>query len=78
MAEYDNATALVGAATKARPGAWRDGATACTVAHSGSPLGVMFFQLFPASRDTCTSPSSVPAQSSPGTVGDSSKVRMFA
>src|SRR5262245_50846516 len=43
-----------------------------TVLYSGSPGGVMFCQLLPLSREICTRPSSLPAQSRPAVAGDSS------
>ena len=44
-----------------------------TVPHTGMPgrLAVTFVQFFPPSRVTCTTPSFVPAHSSPALSGDS-------
>ena len=42
-----------------------------TVAHSGSAFGVTFDQFAPSSRETCTRPSSLPAQITPRCTGDS-------
>jgi hypothetical protein len=38
---------------------------------------VTFSQFFPPSRETCTSPSSLPAHRTPAVTGDSSNERMF-
>src|SRR5882672_2699026 len=51
-----------------------------TVPHSGSPLiaDVTLVQCTPASRVTCTSPSSVPAQMSPFCFGDSATAKIVS
>src|SRR5262245_57972852 len=47
-----------------------------TVPHSGAPRGVTLSHLPPASRVTCTRPSSLPAQMSPFSFGDSATAKM--
>ena len=47
-----------------------------TSVHSGSSGGVTFCQVLPPSRERCTSPSSVPAQSTPRSSGDSAKPKI--
>src|SRR5690242_171058 len=47
-----------------------------TSAHSGSSGGVMFCQEAPPSREMWTSPSSEPAQKTPGSWGDSRKAKI--
>ena len=42
--------------------------------HSGSPFGVTFFHVTPLSRDTCSSPSSLPVQINPFVSFDSAIV----
>ena len=61
------------AAMYAVAASWRDAAMLRTAIHSGSPvmLAVTSVQVPPPSRVTCTSPSLVPAQISPGSTGDS-------
>ena len=44
-----------------------------TIVHSGRPSGVTSLHVPPPSLDTCTKLSSVPAQSRPGSMGDSAK-----
>jgi len=46
------------------------------VAHSGSPGGVTFRQLLPASRETCTRPSSEPTHSTPFSSLDSASAKI--
>ena len=41
-------------------------------------FGVTFFHVPPLSVDTCTSPSSLPVQSTPAFTGDSAKAKMVA
>ncbi len=38
--------------------------------------GVTFFHVFPSSRDTCSSPSSLPAHSTPRPTGDSANAKI--
>ena len=58
------------------PACRREASIVATVAHSGKPRGVTFFQVLPPSRVTCTRPSSEPAQSSPGASGDSARAKI--
>ena len=53
------------------PASWGDGSTWLTMLHSGRSFGVTFAQCAPASRETCTRPSSVPTQRRPFSLGDS-------
>ena len=45
-------------------------------AHSGSSGGVTGSQVLPPSRERCTSPSSVPAHSTPRSCGDSASAKI--
>src|SRR5215469_4121979 len=55
------------------PASYRDASMFSTVPQGGrfTMLGVTLVQVFPASRVTCTRPSFVPAQITPGSLGDS-------
>src|SRR5204862_3426444 len=66
------------AATYALPGENLEASIIEMRAHSGSPGGVTFFQVFPPSRVTCISPSSEPAQITPAVRGDSAMVKTVA
>ena len=46
--------------------------------HSGMPFGVTSCQVLPPSRVTWTRPSSLPAQSTPGSTGDSAKAKIVS
>jgi hypothetical protein len=63
--------------TYAVAGSNGDGSIMLTVAHSGIPgiFDVTFVQLRPASRVTCTRPSSLPAQITPACRGDSASAK---
>ena len=64
------------AAMYAVPASWVDGSMMLMSAHSGRSGGVTFSHVPPLSCDTCTSPSSDPAHSSPACTGDSAKAKM--
>src|SRR5687768_7528810 len=66
------------AATKAPPAMKLDGSMIETRVKSPMSFGVTFSQFTPLLRDTQTSPSSVPAQSTPACTGDSSKAKISA
>src|SRR5215469_3318396 len=55
------------------PASYRDASILSTVPQGGRfvMLAVTLVQVFPASRVTCTNPSLVPAQITPGSLGDS-------
>ena len=46
--------------------------------HSGNPFGVTFCQLLPSSRVSCTRPSSVPAQITPLSWGDTASAKIVS
>src|SRR5437764_5760084 len=54
-----------------------DGSMMETVLHSGI-FGVTFVHVFPSSVLTCTSPSSLPAQSVPSCFGDSASAKIVS
>ena len=61
---------------KARPAVWGETSRMFTVPESGMSAGVMFAQFSPPSREMWTSPSSVPAHSTPGMCFDSASAKM--
>src|SRR5437867_9250438 len=63
------------AATYAVPASWGEASMIDTNVQDPSPGGVTFFQVLPSSRETCTSPSSLPAQRTPRWTGDSAKAK---
>jgi hypothetical protein len=66
------------AATYAVPASNCPGSRLLMRVNSPMSVGVTFSQLVPLLRDTQTSPSSVPTQSTPCRTGDSSKAKMRA
>jgi hypothetical protein len=66
------------AATYAVPGAWCEGSIVETRVKSPKAFGVMLVQVNPASRVTCSRPSSEPTHMSPATSGDSTAAKIVA
>ncbi len=64
------------AATYAVPGANCPGSMSETRVYGAMSDGVTFRHVFPSSRDMCTSPSSLPAHSTPFCFGDSAKAKI--
>ena len=57
-------------------GVWGETSIMLIRVHSGRSMGVMSFHVLPASLEMWTNPSSLPAQKTPGSWGDSTNAKI--